>query len=413
MATFELSTKKYKSGRRPFTAVLYELQPPECVVDDIGTQYNKNGITFLEEYAKSALDSITDMNVRAAFIDDDRTIVSGHGETGVEDGMPVFRNACTIGHCTKGYIDDVDIDGVTKRCVCAKGYLDEMCYPDFVASLENDLNNGINVEGSIEIYKTEDNDAIVYKSGWHDKGRIPTEYIHSGWDIVANPADPSSTLLELNNTKKEEQNMEFNMDEVKSVIKSTMAEINSNEEAHANEIQKLNNQISELNSQLEAKNSVIEEKEKAISELNASAADMQKLLDQMKADQQTYWEEREILEKEIAKAKVAEKLAELDATLGEFNEDEKAVAKDDIEALRNQINACKKKDELNNVTSEINAIKSKICMAIVDAQKAKAAEESKISEQNSYEEKIDIEDIFAEMCSEKVVENDDDDLNIF
>ena len=218
MATFELSTKKYKSGRRPFTAVLYELQPPECVVDDIGTQYNKNGITFLEEYAKSALDSITDMNVRAAFIDDDRTIVSGHGETGVEDGMPVFRNACTIGHCTKGYIDDVDIDGVTKRCVCAKGYLDEMCYPDFVASLENDLNNGINVEGSIEIYKTEDNDAIVYKSGWHDKGRIPTEYIHSGWDIVANPADPSSTLLELNNTKKEEQNMEFNMDEVKSCL---------------------------------------------------------------------------------------------------------------------------------------------------------------------------------------------------
>ena len=140
---------------------------------------------------------------------------------------------------------------------------------------------------------------------------------------------------------------------------------------------------------------------------------MQKLLDQMKADQQTYWEEREILEKEIAKAKVAEKLAELDTTLGEFNEDEKAVAKDDIEALRNQINACKKKDELNNVTSEINAIKSKICMAIVDAQKAKAAEESKISEQNSYEEKVDIEDIFAEMCSEKVVENDDDDLNIF
>ena len=52
-------------------------------------------------------------------------------------------------------------------------------------------------------------------------------------------------------------------------------------------------------------------------------------------------------------------------------------------------------------------------MAIVDAQKAKAAEESKISEQNSYEEKVDIEDIFAEMCSEKVVENDDEDLNIF
>ena len=411
MATFELSTKKYKSGRRPFTAVLYELQPPECVVDDVGTQYNKNGITFLEEYAKNALDSIKDMSVRASFLDEDRTIVSGHGETGIEDGMPVFKNACTIGHCTTGFIDDVDIDGVMKRCVCAKGYLDEMCYPDFVASLEEDLNNGINVEGSIEIYKTENNDAIVYKSGWHDKGRIPTEYIHSGWDIVANPADPSSTLLELNNSKKEEQNMEFNMDEFKSVLRSSMSEINSTEEVHAAEIQKLNDKISELNSQLEEKDSVIAEKDGTISELNASVADMQKLLDQMKADQQTYWAEREILEHEIAKAKIAEKLAELDATLGEFNEEEKEVAKEDIEALRNNINACQKKDELNNFTSEINAIKSKICMAIVDAQKAEE-KKGQVSEQNSFTG-ADVEDIFSEMYMETPADTKQEDLNIF
>ena len=50
MAMFELSSKKYKNGRRPFTAILYELQPPECVVDDVGTKFNQNGITFLEEY---------------------------------------------------------------------------------------------------------------------------------------------------------------------------------------------------------------------------------------------------------------------------------------------------------------------------------------------------------------------------
>ena len=51
MAIFELSEEKYSNGRRPFTAILYELQPPECVVNDVGTKYNKNGITFLEEYA--------------------------------------------------------------------------------------------------------------------------------------------------------------------------------------------------------------------------------------------------------------------------------------------------------------------------------------------------------------------------
>ena len=83
MATFELSSKKYKSGRRTFTATLYELQPPDCVVDDVGTKYNKNGITFLEEYAEKALDSIEDMSVRVEFIDEERTMIAGHGETGI------------------------------------------------------------------------------------------------------------------------------------------------------------------------------------------------------------------------------------------------------------------------------------------------------------------------------------------
>lgn len=412
MKLFELSSKKYKNGRRPFSAVLYELQPPECVVDGVGTKYNKNGITFLEEYAKNALDSIRDMNVRVEFIDEDQTIINGHGETGIEDGLPVFKNASTIGHCTEGYIDDVNINGVIKRCVCAKGFLDEMCYPDFIASLEEDLNNGIDISGSIEIYRTENNDEIVYLNGWREKGRIPTEYIHSGWDIVANPADPNSTLLELNNKNKEENNMDFNMDEVKSVIKTTMTELNSKDEAHATEIQKLNDQISELNSQIENKDSVIAEKDGQISELNASVEQLTKALADMKSDQETYWAERNLLEAELAKAKVAEKLAELDGALSEFNEEEKSVVKDDIEKLKEDINACKKSDELNNVSSEINSIKSKICMAIVEKQKADEKEQKKISEQNSYGNN-NVEDIFSEMYMEAPVKQELEDLNIF
>lgn len=413
MTTFELSTKKYKSGRRPFTATLYELQPPDCVVDDVGTKYNKNGITFLEEYAKKTLGSIKDMSVRVEFIDEDRTMIAGHGETGIINDMPVFENATVIGHFTEGYIDDVVIDGESKRCVCGKGYLDEMCYPNFVATLEENLNNGISVDGSIEIYKTKDNDAIVYKKGWLEKGRIPTEYVNSGWDMVMSPADPASTLLELNNRKKEEQNMDFNMDELKSVIKTTMTELNSKDESHVAEIQSLNDKISELNSQLADKDVVISEKEATISELNASIADMQKLLDQMKADQETYWQERAILEQEIAKAKISEKIAELDATLGEFNEDEQAVAKDEIEKLRENINACKKRDELNNVSTEINSIKSKICMAIVDKQKADAKEQARISEQNSHQKDSNLEDIFSDMYMESPVNEVQDELDIF
>lgn len=169
MAIVELSEKKYKNGRRPFKAVLYELQPPESVENGIGTKYNKNGITFLEEYCAPQLGSITDMSVRVEFLDENRTIICGHGETGVnEDGLITFRNASVVGHFTRGYIDDIDYEGETKRCVCGEGYLDEMCYPEFVANLEEDLNNGVAVEGSVEIFKAKGNTGIVYMNGWRE-----------------------------------------------------------------------------------------------------------------------------------------------------------------------------------------------------------------------------------------------------
>lgn len=413
MAIFELSSKKYKNGRRPFTAALYELQPPECVVDNVGTKYNKNGITFLEEYASKSLDSIKDMSVRVEFIDEDRTMILGHGETGINDGLPLFNNATTVGHFTNGYIADVEINGETKRCVCGKGYLDEMAYQPFIISLEEQLNNGCSIDGSIEIYRTENNDAIVYLDGWHDKGRIPTEYIHSGWDFVLCPADESSTLLELNNSKIKKEDKTLDEKELKELIQTTICETNSKNE-------ELNAQIAELNSQ-------IVEKDNKISELNASVEQLQATIDKMEADHRTYWEEREILEKELAKAKVAEKLAELDTALSEFNEKEKECASEDIEKLTANLNACKNEDnacgdkkleldackkELNNATSEINAIVDKICRNIV-AEKKKAEADAKIAEQNSVKvhKETEVIDIFSEMCTETQVE--DEDINIF
>lgn len=410
MATFELSEKKYKNGRRPFTAVLYELQPPECVVDDVGTKYNKNGITFLEEYCEPQLDSIKDMSVTVEFIDDEKTLISGHGMTGIEDGMPVFDNATTIGHFTKGYISDIDINDEKKRVVIGKGYIDEMRYHAFVEQLESDLNNGIAVEGSIEIFKSEGNDAIVYKKGYLEKGRIPTEFIHSGWTMVMNPADTTSTLLELNEkkSKKEETTkMEFNMDELKNSIKEVISEMNDKSQAYETT-------ISELNEKIEAKDSEISEKDNTISELNASVEKIQAALDKLENDQKTWWEERDVLVKELAKAKVAEKLGEVDDALAEYNEEEKEVAKEDIDKLKENINSCEKVEDLNEVTNEINSIKSKICMNIVATQK-KAEADAKVAEQNAKKEteKPDVEDIFSEMCMETPKDEKEEDINIF
>lgn len=393
MATFELSSKKYKNGRRPFTAILYELQPPESVVDDVGTKFNKNGITFLEEYASKQLDSIKDMSVTVSFIDDDRTMISDHGDTGIEDGLPVFENATTVGHFTKGYIDNVEINGENKRCVLGKGFIDEMRYKSFVETLETEINNGNSVEGSIEIYRSEGNENIIYKKGWMPQGRIPTEYIHSGWAMVLNPADVNSTLLELNSKNQNKEEIAMNEKEMRELITSVITETNSRND--------------ELNATIAELNSTIAERDNTIVELNASVEQLQATIDKMEADHRTYWEEREILEKELAKAKVAEKLSELDSALSEFNEEEKKCAEDDIDKLKEDINACEKREELNDISTEINSIKSKICMNIVAAQKRADA---KVAEQNAANNDMEL-DIFSEINS---TENDvNDDINIF
>lgn len=394
MSIFELSSKKHKNGRRPFKASLYELQPPECVVDDVGTKYNKNGITFLEEYAAQTLDSIKDMSVRVEFIDDERTMILAHGDTGVsDDGLPLFNNSTTIGHFTNGYIADVTINGETKRCVCGNGYLDEMAYQPFIRTLETQLNNGNSVDGSIEIYRTDNNDSIVYKKGWLEKGRIPTEYIHSGWDMVINPADTSSTLLELNNSKANKEEKTLNEKELKEIIQSTISETNSKNEEYIAKITELNSTISE-------KDSVIAEKEEKISELSATIEQIQKALDDIKKEQETSWAERDALEKELGELKAKARLGELNAAIEGFSDDEKKFAESEINSFNEK-----------PLEGSIEAIVSKIYAGIGQASK-KASDEAKVAEQNSAKENNEVIDIFSEMCSE-AQGDDEENINIF
>lgn len=394
MSIFELSSKKHKNGRRPFKASLYELQPPECVVDDVGTKYNKNGITFLEEYAAQTLDSIKDMSVRVEFIDDERTMILAHGDTGVsDDGLPLFNNSTTIGHFTNGYIADVTINGETKRCVCGNGYLDEMAYQPFIRALETQLNNGNSVDGSIEIYRTDNNDSIVYKKGWLEKGRIPTEYIHSGWDMVINPADASSTLLELNNSKANKEDKTLNEKELKEIIQSTISETNSKNEEFILK-------ITELNSTIAEKDSVIAEKEEKISELSATIEQIQKALDDIKKEQEASWAERDALEKELGELKAKARLGELNAAINGFSDDEKKFAESEINSFNE-----------NPLEGSIEAIVSKIYAGIGQASK-KASDEAKVAEQNSAKENNEVIDIFSEMCSE-AQGDDEENINIF
>lgn len=380
---FELSSKKYKNGRRKFTAVLYKLQPPESVIDGVGTQYNKNGLTFLEEYSSAQLDSIKDMSVTVSFLDEERTQILDHGftEMNTEDGLPTFDNATTVGHFTKGYIDDVEINGEMVRCVIGDGFLDEMRYHAFIEKLDEDLANGNSIEGSIEIYRDENHETIVYANGYREKGRIPQYFIHSGWAMVMNPADTNSQLLELNENQNKEEKNEMDENKIIEVIQKAITETNS---VKADSEAK----IAELNSQIEAKDTEIKElnEAKEVAETNASEKDSK--IAELEA-------ENAKLKEELAVCKKKELNSAFDEKLSVYTDEQKA-------CVESEINSYKE----NPMDGDADAIISKICVNIV----AKQMEDAKIAEQNSVKEDDKV-DIFSEVNSAEEDENED--VNIF
>lgn len=401
----EISNKSSKNGRVPIKVALHKIH-------DDTQETNANGLHWKKEYVLNALDSAKGMPF-CAELDEEKETPFGHGLTGEEvisDGIkePVFENSEVVGVCENATIETIkDKNGNDIEAVCANGFLYSQRYPKFVSWLRKNYALG-NVDTSIEIMGIKENDnKIVYEEeNPSDTYRTPQIYCYTGDAFLSiTPADDSAILLEISEkkqNKEDKETMEFNMDEIKSTIHSTISELNDKSQDYET-------QIAELNSTIEAKDSELAEKDAKISELNASVEQIQATLDQLKKDHETYWAEREILEQELAKAKVAEKLGELDTTLSDFSEDEKAVAKEDIDKLTSEINAATKKEDLENVTSEINSIKSKICMNIVETQK-KAEADAKIAEQNSVKEDV-VEDIFSEVCSES--HKDEEDTNIF
>ena len=407
----EISKRANKNGRVPIKIALLKIHnnPDET---------NKNGIHWKKEYVEKAMDSVIGMPICAEFADEDtKEVPLGHGLTGAftnSDGFkePAFENSEVVGTCEKASIETMqDESGNDIEVLCGEGYLYSQRYPKFVKWVRKNFALGT-VSTSIEIMGTvENNNEIIYEEDEPTREyRSPMEMAFSGTAILSiSPADDDAVIIEIaekKEKKEETDKMEFNMDEIKSTIQATISEMNEKSESYET-------QISELNSQLESKDVELAEKDTKISELNASIADMQKLLDDMKKDQETSWAEMRILEEEIAKAKIAEKLSALDKTLAEFSSEEQEVAKDDIDKLKSEISACKKKEELNSVDEKITAIKSEICMNIVANQKKAAAEAeaARIAEQNSHKE-VEVEDIFSEMCEEETIDTEED-INIF
>lgn len=385
----EINKRISKGGRKNIRMVL-------LTIHEEG-EMNRNGITWVEQYVLDNLESIKGIPICATFLDEDKEDLYDHGYTETvesEDGKsePLFLNSESVGVIEDAKIEEIEIDGETKKVLVGYGYIFCQRYPNLCEKLESSK-----VKSSIEIMGTDENNRkIIYDGGYKEKGRKPMVFDFTGTCLLGVlEADENCYVLEVAENKNKEEKLNMDEKELKQLIQTTISETNSKND-------ELTAQITELNSQLI-------EKDNTISELNASVEQLQATIAKMEADHRTYWEEREILEKELAKAKVAEKLAELDSALSEFNEDEKKCAEEDIDKLKEDINACKKKEELNDVSTEINSIKSKICMNIVAEQK-KAEADAKIAEQNEANNDTETIDIFSEVNSD---EEKDEDTNIF
>lgn len=387
MKIIELSSKQSKNGRRKFKAVLHRIFPDDCIVDGVGTQYNENGITWIKEYCDNALPSIEGMSLRVEFLDEERTEICGHGETEIVDGLQLFENATVIGTFKKGYIDELEING-EKQLVCiAEGEIDEACYKSFVEKLEEDLADGNAPYGSVEIYKTSDNESIIYKYGYQDYGRVPEKFIYSGFALLGvKPADNSAKLLELNSKNKEEQN---DMDEKMlqgfvSDIKQVISETNSKNE-------ELGKTIAELNE-------AITDKDKTIAELNASSEELKVALEKAQNDYQELWKKEDELYNEIkelkaqlAEAQAKERVGEMNSAIADFSDEEKEYAKAEIDAFT-----------ADPINCEINSVVTKIWEGIGK----KAKENAKVvAEQNASNKEVD--DIFAEVSEINSADEDD------
>lgn len=399
MKTFEIFSEtkvKGQNGRRKFKVVLYTIYPDECIdtTNEVGTEYNLNGITWIREYCEQALPSIKGMFLRVEFLDEERTEICGHGHTDIIDGVPVFENATAIGTFTDGYIEEiVNDDGETILACIGEGEIDSSCYHNFCEKLDRDIANGIYPQGSVEILKAEDEEAIVYKYGYKEKGRIPMKFIHSGFALLGiQPADSNAKLLELNNKEETEMTdteMKALIEEVVSAHTNSVAEINQVKEDCAKQISEMEEQVEAITAEKNEALESSEEIQKALDACKAEFAELDKKYSALCA-------EMDELRKELGEAKAKERKAELNSKIADFSETEKEYAKAEIEAFM-----------ANPMESEINSVVSKIYEGI--GKTAKAEAEKKVAEQNAA--KAQIEDIFSVV--EAVATTTEEDVEIF
>ena len=400
MKKFEVSSKENEANKH-FKIILHEIYD-ESYFDDangVANKVNSNGLGWRRKWVEKALPTINGAWLRAEFIDEDRVETDGHGMVGVrENGLPDFSDAVTIGRFTNGYIDEIEEDGEKKTVCVGEGELDALCYPNFVEHIQEQLENNESVYGSVEILKTDGNDAIIYEYGYHNDQRIPMVYRYSAYAVLglATPADFTAKVVEVNENKRKEDNQMNDVD-IQAIVSQAVAEIcaclKENESKDEQMQSACDAKVKEANELIDVANMERDEAKADIAKVQAALDSCRSELEAKEKECNDLYEEAKAIKKELAKMKADKRISEMNSAIANFTEAERKYAEAEIEAFKN-----------DPIASEINTITSKIYEGI-----GKAAKASTVVETNSSVDSGDI-DIFCEVFQENL---NIDDTNIF
>ena len=381
----EISKKANRAGRVPIKIALLKIH-------DDAEETNLNGLHWDETYVTNAIESLKMMPICAEFCTEDKDIPVGHGLTGSETNEkgldePIFENSEAVGVIENGSIETVEINGEEIKALCGSGYLFNQRYPKFVKWVRANHALG-NVDTSIEIVGLESNaNKIVYlEDEPKENFRTPCEFSFSGTAILSvTPSDSNAIVLEIAQKKEqEEKKIMFDEKTMRDVIVNAINETNSKND--------------ELNATITELNSTIAERDNTIVELNATVEQVKKALADLEAERETYWAEREALQKELGELKAKARLGELNSAIENFTDEEKAYAEVEINSFNE-----------DPMAGDVDAIVSKIYAGIGTATK-KAEADARVAEQNSAKDDTDL-DIFSEINS--VEDDSNDSVDIF
>jgi hypothetical protein len=168
---------------------------------------NENGINWTKENVLNNIKSFIGASYKVAFLDDEKTYPSGHGDMEYDDeGNVIFPNSDTVGSIQDAYIENMVVDNETCDLLTTEGFIYRQSYPNFYNWLKEECKNGT-VYGSVEINGKGSSKNIVYdgesknKDGTPKIGRKPKIFDGVAVAILSDfvpPADKFSRVLEIN-----------------------------------------------------------------------------------------------------------------------------------------------------------------------------------------------------------------------